>query len=133
MGDPTDDDHDRTDCGNTRAGCLHDPLCQRHAQPTRNEMVVELHQAVHGASWARPESPSEVWRGLIAEVAALRKTGAAVRERDAEIARLRDEIESVAYLIEDADGRPTIPRDVYGRVFACVERARAALREGEQE
>ena len=68
------------DCGNTRAGCLTDPICQRHANPARYEMVEELHRAVHGASWARPEPPSEVWRALIGEVVALRKAAALSRE-----------------------------------------------------
>jgi hypothetical protein len=36
-------------------------------------MTEMLHIAVHGGTWARPESPQEVWLGLLAEVAAMRE------------------------------------------------------------
>jgi hypothetical protein len=31
-------------------------------------MTEMLHIAVHGSTWARPESPQDVWLGLLAEV-----------------------------------------------------------------
>jgi hypothetical protein len=33
-------------------------------------MVQQLHIAVHGSTWARPDSPREVWRGLLAAAVA---------------------------------------------------------------
>lgn len=38
--------------------------------PTPIELVRELHEAVHGSSWARPDSPQAVWNELLAEVRA---------------------------------------------------------------
>lgn len=35
-------------------------------------LTAQLHIAVHGATWARPETPEQVWRGLLAEVMAAR-------------------------------------------------------------
>lgn len=35
-------------------------------------LTAQLHIAVHGATWARPESPEQVWRDLLAEVATMR-------------------------------------------------------------
>lgn len=35
-------------------------------------MVRQLHIAVHGGTWAQPESAREVWDRLLAEVIALR-------------------------------------------------------------
>jgi hypothetical protein len=34
-------------------------------------MTAMLDIAVHGDTWARPESPQDVWLGLLAEVAAM--------------------------------------------------------------
>jgi hypothetical protein len=36
----------------------------------RLQMVRDLHRAVHGDVWARPESPAEVWADLLARVSA---------------------------------------------------------------
>jgi hypothetical protein len=35
-------------------------------------MTAQLHIAVHGATWARPASPEQVWQRLLAEVIAMR-------------------------------------------------------------
>lgn len=35
----------------------------------RLEMVHELHTAMYGSSWARPESPKQVWEMLLGRVA----------------------------------------------------------------
>lgn len=35
-------------------------------------LTAQLHIAVHGATWARPEPPEQVWRDLLAEVATMR-------------------------------------------------------------
>jgi hypothetical protein len=37
-----------------------------------HNMTQQLHIAVHGSTWARPESTRDVWLGLLAEVARLR-------------------------------------------------------------
>lgn len=44
-------------------------------------MTAQLHIAVHGATWARPESPEQVWRGLLAEVMAMRESTATCEKR----------------------------------------------------
>jgi hypothetical protein len=36
-------------------------------------MVADLHRAVYGDTWARPESPAVVWRELLDRVTAARK------------------------------------------------------------
>lgn len=36
-------------------------------------MTEMLHIAVHGSTWARPESPQDVWRGLLGDVIAWRE------------------------------------------------------------
>jgi hypothetical protein len=36
-------------------------------------MITQLHIAVHGITWARPESPEQVWERLLAEVIAMRE------------------------------------------------------------
>ena len=36
-------------------------------------MVRQLHIAVHGDTWARPESPRDVWLGLLSTVIANRR------------------------------------------------------------
>lgn len=41
--------------------------------PDPHDLLRELHQAVYGYTWARPESPEEVWRELIRKVEAWRK------------------------------------------------------------
>jgi cytochrome c-type biogenesis protein CcmH/NrfG len=38
----------------------------------RLQMVAELHRAVFGRVWARPESPAEVWRDLLDRVTRVR-------------------------------------------------------------
>jgi hypothetical protein len=38
-------------------------------------MTEMLHIAVHGSTWARPASPSEVWMSLLADVMAMRDAG----------------------------------------------------------
>ena len=38
----------------------------------RLQLVADLHRAVYGVVWARPESPAEVWRDLLTHVAAER-------------------------------------------------------------
>jgi hypothetical protein len=35
-------------------------------------MTEMLHIAVHGSTWARPETPQQVWLDLLAEVAAMK-------------------------------------------------------------
>lgn len=39
----------------------------------RLQMVHALHRAVYGDSWARPESPAEIWQELLGTVRALRE------------------------------------------------------------
>ena len=47
-----------------------------------HRMIVELDVALHGKSWARDQSPIQVWRGLIAEVRSLIETvGVMTEER----------------------------------------------------
>lgn len=41
-------------------------------------MAQMLHIAVHGDTWARPESPAEVWLNLLSEVSGRRQPAAAV-------------------------------------------------------
>lgn len=41
-------------------------------QEAARNMTAQLHIAVHGATWARPQSTEEVWQDLIAKVAAMR-------------------------------------------------------------
>lgn len=59
--------------------------------PSPLEMVEDLHRAVYGDMWARPESPERVWAMLLAKVRGLAagwcgecerraRTGAAWRE-----------------------------------------------------
>lgn len=36
--------------------------------PTALDMVVDLHCAIYGDTWARPETPAEVWEMLLEEV-----------------------------------------------------------------
>jgi hypothetical protein len=46
-------------------------------------LTAQLHIAVHGATWARPETPEQVWRGLLAEVMAMRdSTGTGTERKD---------------------------------------------------
>lgn len=35
----------------------------------RMEMVTDLHRAVYGDTWARPQSPDQVWHELLDRVA----------------------------------------------------------------
>lgn len=58
------------DCGK-QLGCIYDPPCQRHGDPDRQEMLRQLDVALHGETWARPTSPSVVWRDLLGEVVSL--------------------------------------------------------------
>jgi len=45
-------------------------------------MIVELDVALHGKSWARDQSPIQVWKGLLAEVGSLIETvGVMTEER----------------------------------------------------
>jgi hypothetical protein len=39
-----------------------------HADRARLEMVEQLHVAVFGSTWARPETPKQVWEMLLARV-----------------------------------------------------------------
>lgn len=41
------------------------------AEPTAQEMVHDLHRALYGDSWARPESPQQVWSMLLEKVRGL--------------------------------------------------------------
>lgn len=41
--------------------------------PDPHDLLRELHQAVYGNTWARPDSPEETWRELIRKVEAWRK------------------------------------------------------------
>lgn len=43
--------------------------------PRAINLVRDLHEAVHGAVWARPESPADVWGQLLGEVRAARRPG----------------------------------------------------------
>jgi len=43
----------------------HDPHVEAAVNEARMEMVTDLHRAVYGDTWARPESPSAVWAELI--------------------------------------------------------------------
>lgn len=43
------------------------------ADATAGLMVRMLHIAVHGETWARPDSPRQVWLSLLGEVVALRE------------------------------------------------------------
>jgi hypothetical protein len=45
------------------------------ANRARLDMVHQLHAAIYGNSWARPESPKEVWDALLREVARLAHAG----------------------------------------------------------
>lgn len=45
----------------------------RTIDEARLQMVVELHRAMYGDSWARPEPPAVVWRELLDRVAAARR------------------------------------------------------------
>ena len=38
------------------------------ASTARIKMIHELHAALYGDSWARPETPREVWEACLAEV-----------------------------------------------------------------
>lgn len=38
------------------------------SDPTLHDLVSQLHIAVHGSTWARPESPAVVWAELLAIV-----------------------------------------------------------------
>jgi hypothetical protein len=46
-------------------------LCAGSAEASAAAMLMTqmLHLAVHDATWARPESPQDVWLGLLEEVA----------------------------------------------------------------
>ena len=37
-------------------------------EPKAIDLVRELDIALHGETWARPQSPKEVWEGLLQEV-----------------------------------------------------------------
>lgn len=41
--------------------------------PSQIELCQELHEAVYGEMWARPESPESVWQELLAKVRAMRE------------------------------------------------------------
>lgn len=43
-------------------------------------LTAQLHIAVRGANWARPESPEQVWKGLLAEVVAMRESRPSANE-----------------------------------------------------
>jgi hypothetical protein len=58
---------------------LQDELRELHRAHPTNEMgeaalnmTKQLHVAVYGATWARPDSPEQVWQSLLAEVLAMR-------------------------------------------------------------
>lgn len=51
---------------------LHPGVAVSSIDEARIQMVHDLHRAVHGDTWARPESPSEVWRELLCHVEATR-------------------------------------------------------------
>lgn len=40
----------------------------RWPAPTPHDLVKQLHEAVYGSTWARPESPQQVWAELLREV-----------------------------------------------------------------
>jgi hypothetical protein len=44
-----------------------------HANRARLEMVEQLHVAVFGSTWARPETPKQVWEMLLAKVRGTRE------------------------------------------------------------
>jgi hypothetical protein len=75
------------------------------AEGDRIDMVHELHTALLGASWARPESPEKVWKMLLANVADV------VAERDA----LRDLIARVGYTV--LEGHFTRPDGTESRFY----------------
>lgn len=50
-----------------------DLIVPRTIDEARLQMVRQLHHAVFGDTWARPESPAEVWQMLLAKVADLRR------------------------------------------------------------
>jgi hypothetical protein len=57
------------------ASLLADPATSRaNVDAALLLMISMLHVAVYGSTWARPESPREVWRGLLAEVIRARAT-----------------------------------------------------------
>lgn len=51
--------------------------------PRPVDMVHDLHTALHGESWARPESPAKVWAALLAEVRASRERERGLRDENA--------------------------------------------------
>lgn len=42
---------------------------RKQGEPELIDLVIELHEAVYGNSWARPETPQDVWAMLIRQVA----------------------------------------------------------------
>lgn len=52
-----------------------DPMAEpRTIDEARQQMVADLHLALYGATWARPEPPAEVWRELLDKVTAARRS-----------------------------------------------------------
>jgi len=44
------------------------PTVSISADAARQEMVHDLHRAVHGQTWAQPRTPKEVWAELVMQV-----------------------------------------------------------------
>jgi hypothetical protein len=55
-----------------RVGELHRAYPTTEMNDVTHLMIEMLHIAVHGDTWARPQSPEEVWLDLLAEVIALK-------------------------------------------------------------
>lgn len=58
--------------------------------PKPVDLVEELHEAIHGESWARPESPKEVWEELLQVV---REQAKRIEFQKDEIGRLRERVD----------------------------------------
>jgi hypothetical protein len=52
---------------------ISDVIEPRSIDEARLQMVHDLHRAVLGATWARPEPPADVWRMLLDRVERVRK------------------------------------------------------------
>lgn len=48
-------------------------LVRRESEPKPIDFVTDLHEAVHGSVWARPDTPKAVWEELLEAVRVLAK------------------------------------------------------------
>jgi hypothetical protein len=96
--------------------------------PTPIQMVEDLHRAVFGDTWARPESPQQVWELLLGNVRGLASglCGECLRRGVGGVDRLRAALQE----IDDYDGvaaaycrtlahRALYPRDCPTKEIQC--------------